>query len=144
MVKINNIYDAEAELVGLLQEYFNDELMFSRDTITALTDDRMARYDKDERLACFIELKGYHVSEETRGTNNLIDVEWRVYVIAPSEKYNTKLGAMLVEVIRKVTGSPTKCCGRFNLISDKHQFHEPIFDTGLAYLYATFSYTGVV
>jgi len=144
MVKIDNIYDAETTLVELLQEYFNPELMFSQDTVTAMTDERIAKYPEDERLACFIELKGFYVSDETKGANNMIDIEWRVYVVAPSEKYNTKLGSMLVEVIRKITGSNTKCCGRFDLINDKHQYHEPIFDTSLAYLYATFSYKGVV
>ena len=142
---MNNFYEPERLIYDAVKDNFVEPLMFSQDTVGAMTEKTLAKIDKDDRLACFIEFKGYHIGEEDRSDSSTINSEWRVYVVGATELYNTRIGGTLVKVVRDILADGSNgCCSPFKLMNDRHQFHEPTFDESLCYLYVTFKHEGII
>ena len=143
---ITNFYDSENVLQKAISPLFLDELMFSTETAPKLDAKKLASVpEKDKRIACVIEYLGYKVLESKNSRSALIRQEWRISVVAPSELYNSMVGATMLDVARNVLGIKSELCrGSYELIDDVHQFHRPMFDTNLTKLHVSVGYTGII
>jgi len=140
---IKNFYDPEEAIVNAIKNLFTDKTMFSVESSHKLDAEFMASiHDDSEKAACVIEYMGYAPDKtQMTGRSAILQMEYRITVVTPSELYNSLAGAIMVDVISNIIGIRQDVCGgTFEAIADVHQFHRPKFDTSLTTLHATFGH----
>lgn len=142
----NGFFDGELLIYNAIKDLVLPEYIYSYETVNTF-DHFDVDTPVDKQVAISIESIGYAVpnsneypkNRSPRGTT-VINPEWRVNVIVPSEQYHVG-GVVLYDIIKRVTSIPDNVmCKGLRAISDVHQFHRPEFDSEYVMLHCTFTY----
>lgn len=143
----SNMYAPEAMIREALLPLFNEDLIFTQQTIDDIDSSIFEDKNNDcDLAACLIIYGGYRVlSTGGRGKQQKIRPLWRVVVVTPSELYMTLCGVKMIEVVKVLKGSTLEnTCSGLELVDDVREFNEPSFINSLVGIPSVYSFDTVV
>lgn len=138
---LNNIFELEEPLVEILKTIFTDDMIFLDEDASDIKQEIFRGKIGNERRAIAVQYDGFEISDEAgKGRNQLIEIKYRVIVVAPvADKMFA--GESMAQVIKALVGNVIVKGGTIlKLVKDVREFNAAQYGDGMVAIPVLTSY----
>ena len=133
---LNNVYDPLVEIADVIKTIVRPEFVWMNLEIDLIDTDIFdvdVAIPPNENVGVIVQYTGFKTDTNHKNTviSNIINLEYRIIVIAPDELFHSVVGVKWIEILKALNGlSIGEQCFKLTLIDDIREFNEPDFVSG--------------